>query len=422
MSAAWRQSRFGVYVCATAVILMLNHGSSMCAEPNQPSPRKPMPPSNETTASDDSFARALYARLAAGKGNVIVSPTSVEAAVLLALVGASGDTASQMASALHLSPEQASNPAPLLDRYATAKKGEDSSLPSGAVTIANSVWLQRGYAIHDAYRNLLTTHDRATFELVDFAARPEDARTAINRWVDRQTNHKIHELMPSGSVDTRSRLVLANAVYFKGHWKDPFKKRLTSTQPFHRPGQNDTTCSLMRVDADFRYLESETYQALELNYTESDLSMVVWLPKQAESMDQVEREICDAPLAKSLEGMARRLVHVSLPKFKIEVPLSLVETLKQLGVKDAFSDDADFSGISDERLKISAVVHRALVEVDEQGTEAAAATGITLAPTAAPFDPQEPKTFRADHPFVFAIRNRGTNQILFMGRVDSPTP
>ncbi len=397
--------------------------SLLAAEPSFPplGVRVSVPVQTSTTCSD-AFARALYAQLAGVSGNVVVSPASVEACILLALAGADGQTAIQMAEALHLTPQQAANVGALLDQYQAARAGGPSTQSSSGLVIANSVWIQQGSVIHDAYRRLLEANGRASFAAVDFAARTEAARAAINAWVDSKTNHKIRELIPSGSLDSSSRLVLANAIYFKGKWEDPFNKRSTTRQPFHRPGRADVSCWLMRQNSKFSYLETDTYQAIELPYADSDLSMVVWLPNQAEGMSEMERELCREGFATSLAKFERTSVIVLLPKFKVDEPSSLVDALAALGMKDAFGNSADFSGIMAEPLCIAAIVHRALVEVDEEGTEAAAATGIAMAPTSMPSNPQEPKMFRADHPFMFAIRNRTTGQILFIGRVVTPNP
>jgi serpin B len=286
--------------------------------------------------------------------------------------------------------------------------------------VANSAWVERGFPIKQDYRKLLEGDAGATFETVDFATASEAARRKINAWVDEKTNHKIRELLSPGTVDSSTRLVLANAIYFKGRWREPFSKRATKYAPFHRPGQADVNVPLMHLDHAFRYLETESYQAVEIPYEKSPYAMVVWLPRKVDGLAKLEREWTADRAGKSLANLATVDVDLYLPRFRVEGSLSLAESLGALGMGEAFTPSADFSGISDEPLWISAVVHRALVEVDEEGTEAAAATAI-VAPTAAPVE-QEPvkKVFRADHPFLFAIRHSGTGQIMFLGRVETP--
>jgi len=392
------------------------------ADPPQKSPKQPMAkPAQQTSGVDDSFARALFTKLAAQPGNVVVSPASVESCVALALAGARGQTAAQIVETLGLSAAERSEPGQLLDRYRTpAAQAEENKDDPAALVVANSAWVQKGFPIHAAYRELLTAKDRATIEAVDFATQTEAARQAINAWVDEKTQHKIKELLAPGVLDSSARLVLANAIYFKGQWLDPFDKDATQDQPFHRPDAPDVTVALMHRDARYKYLETDSYQAVELPYVQGDLSMAVWLPRRAEGLADMEREIGAQGIANSLAKLRTSAVDLFLPRFKLDEQSSLGDALMALGMKDAFSSRADFSGISDQPLSLSAVVHQALVEVDEEGTEAAAATGAIAVTSAIVADPTPKKVFRADHPFVFAIRNHRTGDVYFMGRMVKP--
>ena len=395
-------------------------GSSVQADTDPRSRKDSMAPLTEV---DDAFARALFAQLAVQNGNVVASPTSVEACLLMALAGARGPTASQMVQALQLRDPQELDIERLLDQLESRTgKASDADAPASPWVIANSVWVQQGFPIHDSYRKLLETNRRARFELVDFAEKTEAARQQINAWVDARTEHKIQELLAPGSLDSSARLILANAIYFKGVWARPFDKQATSPQPFHRPGQSPISVPLMHLDARFRYLETDHYQAVELPYALSDMALVVWLPRRAEALAEVERELSGASIAASLEKLVPESVDLFLPKFKVNSSTSLNKPLAALGMRDAFLPAADFSGISDQSLWISDVVHQALVDVDEVGTEAAAATAILAVGALALPDQTEKKIFRADHPFLFAIRNYLTNEILFIGRVVTPTP
>jgi len=406
----------------TAAIGVISPTVNAEPEPKTSTRKKPMPTTTGPAAAiDDGFARRLYARLAVEPGNVVVSPASVESCVALALAGARGQTAAQIVETLGLSPAQRNDPGLLLDRYrepaAAAPPTKDDP---AALVVANSAWVQKGFPIHAAYRQLLTAKDRATIEQVDFAMQTEAARKAINAWIDEKTQHKIKELLGPGVLDSSARLVLANAIYFNGQWLDPFDKDATQDQPFHRPGAADENVPLMHRDARFKYLETDSYQAVQLPYVQGDLSMAVWLPRRADGLAAMEREIFSQGIADSLAKLRSSVVDLYLPRFKLDEQSSLGDALVALGMKDAFSSRADFTGISDQPLSLSAVVHQALVEVDEEGTEAAAATGAIAVTSAALPDTTPKKVFRADHPFVFAIRNHRTGDIFFMGRMVKP--
>jgi serpin B len=391
------------------------------AEP--PPPKKPMSAASTPATSRlslDPFTRSLYAQLARQPGNLTVSPASIDAALLLALAGAKGDTADEIASVLKLSEAERADLATALAQYRSANSHDKNPKDKSAVvTIANSAWVQQGFPIVAAYRKLLETSGGASFHTVDFARNLPAAIRSINQWVDESTRHKISELLTADAIDSSARLVLANAIYFRGKWQQPFSADGTQEQPFHRPGAADVTVPLMHLHESLRYLETETYQAIELAYEGTPHAMIVWLPKQVDGLAELERRVVYGNRVE-LEALQRADVNVFLPKFKIRSNVPLKEVLQALGMKRAFTDAADFSGISNEPLLISAVVHQALVEVDETGTEAAAATAVIVAPTAAPFEPDPPKLFRADHPFLFAIRNATTGETLFVGRVENP--
>lgn len=421
--------RTGFILAVGALPLVLTFSSSrLAAEPQRKDPVDigPQVPKNVS----DAFARALLAKLADQKGNVVVSPTSIESCVLLALAGARGETAKQIELALQLAGDEPVDVGKLLDRFQSAMTAgekpaddKDSKQDEQSLVIANSVWVQNDFPIHAQYRKLLETNGRATFELVDFANQLEAARVAINSWVDAKTKHKIPELLAPSSLERSARLVLCNAIYFRGKWASPFEKELTRDQPFRRPGQSDIKVPLMHQQNYFGYLETDTYQAIELPYLGREEALIVWLPKRPEALAELEKTLTAGSLAPKLNEMRRKEVRLFLPRFKIGATLALADTLASLGMKRAFTPAADFKGITGESLFISAVIHQALVEVDEVGTEAAAATAIVAVTAAAPqLDPPKPVVFRADHPFLFAIRNQATGEVLFLGRVDNPKP
>ncbi len=410
---------------AAGLSTLMTCGGPLVAE--QPAPRKaPMPDTENPDAVSAAFARKLFAKLGAQPGNVVASPTSIEACLLLALAGARGQTATEIAQALALDDEDLREVATLLERYRAtppvADKTQPENPPAPEYVIANSAWVQKGFPIHDDYRRLLEDRAGATFELVDFRGQLEAARQAINAWVDSKTRHKIPELLGPGSLDNSARLVLANAIYFRGKWAKPFEKEFTRDQAFRRPGKPEVKVPLMHQDAHFRYLETDQYQAIELPYEGYDSALIVWLPKRLDGLAGLEKSLADGSLTASLEKLNWASVDVFLPRFKVSASTSLADVLASLGMKQAFTPSANFKGITDESLWISAVVHQALVEVDEVGTEAAAATAIVAVTAAAPGPPQKKMVFRADHPFLFAIRQHETGELLFVGRFESPTP
>ena len=256
--------------------------------------------------------------------------------------------------------------------------------------------------------------------LVDFAQAEAASRT-INQWVESQTNGKIKDLIPPGSLNALTRLVLTNAVYFKGDWVQPFQKRNTQEEDFTVSAQEKVKVPLMHQQTKMGYVGEKTFQVLELPYAGRELSMVVLLPKKADGLPQLEKAITVDKLSSLMSKLNVREVNAYLPKFKLETSFGLNPTLEAMGMKRAFSREADFSGISSaEALYISAVLHKAYVDVNEEGTEAAAATGVLMKGHAAR-RPQPVPVFRADHPFLFLIRDTREGSVLFMGRLTNPS-
>ncbi len=256
--------------------------------------------------------------------------------------------------------------------------------------------------------------------LLDFE-QPAAASQEINRWVEKQTADKIKDLIKPSDLDRDTRLVLTNAIYFKGDWTKPFHDRNTREEDFTVSAQKKVKVPLMQQTAAFGYQEEETLQVLEMPYAGRELAMVVLLPKNADGLAELEKAISTEKLAGLLARLATGDVITFLPKFKLETSFELKPTLQALGMKLPFSG-ADFSGInSQEELEISTVIHKAYVDVNEQGTEAAAATGVVVTRAMAVRRPEPIPVFRADHPFLFLIRDTRSGAILFLGRVEDPS-
>jgi serpin B len=291
--------------------------------------------------------------------------------------------------------------------------------PAYQLVVANALWGQKGYAFKPDFTKLLEKSYGAGLNDVDFAQSKEAAKT-INDWVAKQTKDKIKDLIPEAAITDLTRLVLTNAVYFKSNWDNKFTKAATKDAPFKLSTDKSLDVPMMHQRSHFGYVENDDLQVLELPYTQNELSMLVVLPRKDNGLADVEKTLTADIIEKWLKDKKHELVDVTMPKFTFSSEFGLAGTLKAMGMTDAFdAGKADFSGMTDkEKLCISAVIHKAFVAVDEDGTEAAAATAVMM--TGSAMRVEQPKTFLADHPFVFIIRHNATGEILFMGRLANP--
>jgi serpin B len=373
----------------------------------------------------NAFALDLYAKLAEKGGNLFFSPASIDTALAMAYAGAIGLTAEQMAETLHytLPPARlhAAFAADIQQLNSHGKTRENK--PAYELVIANCLWGQQGYPFRADFLSLLKARYGAGLREVDFEVEPA-ARATINKWVAAQTKDKIQDLLIPGMLTPATRLVLTNAIYFKSAWLSQFEPTETQDGKFTTAGGLAVRAPMMRKLHHFGYAETPDLLALEMPYVQDELSMVILLPRSADGLPGVEKKLSPAELGKLTQALrqARPNVEVVLPRFKVTQAFSLGDALAAMGMPDAFDGEkGDFSGMTDKaRFYIGAVIHKAFVEVDENGTEAAAATAILMAPGAA-FRPEPPKVFRADHPFLFLIKHTASGQILFLGRVNDPT-
>ncbi len=374
---------------------------------------------NDLVAGNTQFALELSKQLSKEPGNQFYSPGSISTALGMAYVGARGETAQQMAKTLHFSGPQENLPAAFAELNKTLNAG--AAAGGYQLSIANRLWGQRGQDFVPAF--LATVRDQFDAELaaVDFVQDSEGTRQLINTWVADKTQQKITNLIPAGSLTPLTRLVLTNAVYFKGDWAKPFSKPATQEANFHVTSDKTTRAPQMAQTTEFGYWAGDGLKLLELNYAKCDLSMVVILPETVDGLPELEAQLSAAKLDQWIKNLRPTKVQVFLPRFKATSEFSLKDVLAKLGMPLAFDPaGADFSGISSgEKFSISAVIHKAYVDVNEEGTEAAAATGVVMVARAA-IRPQAPPTFRADHPFLFLIRERKTGAILFLGRMQNP--
>lgn len=365
------------------------------------------------------FAFDLYAKLREQEGNLFFSPYSISSALAMTYAGARGETEKQMAAILHFPPgrRQVDTSFAAL----TKRLGGDGKPRQYQLNVANALWKEKSSGFLSDFLETAKSAYGAEVSELDFATDPENSRLTINRWVEKQTQEKIKDLLPPRSTNSLTRLVLTNAIYFKGDWVNQFKKGRTADDVFMVTKEQKVTVPLMRQTADFKYTEGDGFQALELPYAGKELSMVVVLPRQVDGLATLERSFTADKLSAVLTKLRQQKVVVYLPKFKLTERYELSETLSEMGMPLAFSGGADFSGMTGKRdFSISLVFHKAYVDVDEKGTEATAATAVAMGPTGARPQRPEPPVFRADHPFIFLVRDNGSGSILFMGRVMNP--
>jgi serpin B len=385
-----------------------------CASAGEAPASAPVAPTNQAFACD------LYGRLAAGDANLFFSPHSISSALVMALLGAEGETQAQMYRTLGL-PQRGRTlyrPYALAHAYGALRKDLVSDGEAYVLRTANALWLQEDFPFKPDFLRLNREQLGADARNVDFRSAPEEARERINAWVTEKTEEKITDLIAKGALGPRVRLVLTNAVYFKGTWQDQFDPTRTRQQPFTTIGGDKVSVAMMSRTGAYPFAAHEEALILELPYEGERLAMLVLLPGTPgpEALAALEAALTPERLQAWIHSLRKSEVAVSLPRFEMTWGVEeLKDELQALGMKTAFTDDADFTGMTEaERLYLDSVVHKAYVKVNEEGAEAAAATGAVMRVTAMP--PQ----FRADRPFLFLIRDRKTETILFMGRVMNP--
>lgn len=374
----------------------------------------------KVVSGNSKFTLELYSKLVEGDGNnnLFFSPYSISTALAMTYAGARVETEKQMAEVLRFGlPQERLHPA-----FGSLEKALNEQGKKGVfeLTVANALWGQKGFRFLDSFIDLVNKNYDAGLNEVDFIKNTEGARQTINRWVEKKTKEKIKDIIKPGVLDAMTRLVLTNAIYFKGKWQYEFDKKDTKDTTFHITATKETKAPMMYIKKEFKYAERVDLQILELGYKGDALSMVVLLPEKVDGISQLEKELTIENLERWLGELRKREVIVYLPRFTFTSEFSLAKLLSAMGMKDAFSlPPADFSRMTGNKdLFISAILHKAFVEVNEEGTEAAAATAVVMTTTAMP---KQPPTFKADRPFIFMIRDNKSGSILFMGKVCNPS-
>jgi serpin B len=367
---------------------------------------------------NNEFAVNLYQQLAeTEKGDLFFSPYSISNALAMTYAGARGNTAAEMKKTLGFRlPDDRLHPA-----FGTliARLHGDVKNRSFQLTVANRLWGQKDYGFLRGFSKIGSDHYGAGLEEVDYIKATEEARKRINDWVEQQTQQKIKDLIAEGILDDMTRLVLTNAIYFKAPWASPFEARNTKPGDFQLAGGKTVQVPMMRQKWRTDYADLGDFTMVKLPYENGQQSMIVLLPKKVEGLPELEKRLSAENLAQWTEKLRDHEVDVKFPKFKVAAEFSLKDVLKNMGMRDAFVfGKADFSGMATrEMLYITAVLHKAFVDVNEAGTEAAAATAVVIGTRSLPKE----ATFHADHTFLFLIRDEASGTILFMGRVADPS-
>lgn len=377
------------------------------------------------TAGNRAFALDLYRQLTndpqRSGDNLFFSPLSISVAMAMTYAGAGGSTADEMASALRFTlPQERLHPAFGWLDLQLASRGQGAQGTDGQpfrLSVSNSLWGERQAGFAAPFLDTLAQNYGAGIKLLDFLASPDPSRLRINDWVAQRTEQRIRDLLPAGSVSSDTRLVLVNAVYFNAAWQSQFSAAATADVAFTRLDGTTATVALMSQTGYFNYAAGSGYQAMELPYDGGELSMLAVLPAAGQFL-AFEQAFDSAKLAEIQAALGSRYVRLGLPKFKLEGGFSVTAALQALGMNAAFGDAADFSGIgASAAWRISGIYHKGYADVDETGTEAAAATAAVAGVTSVP---PEPVVFRADRPFLFAIVDRQTNTLVFLGRFVVP--
>lgn len=413
--ASWFLLTIGLLACDPS------GGASLNGKPAPPPPAEAVA---KLARSSNAFGFDLYQRLRQKPGNLVISPASITTALTMTWGGARNETAAQMKQVLHL---EGTADEVMTTSGQLARSLQDPSRPI-VFRIANQLFGQKSYTLVPAFVEKTKAAFGAPVELLDFKGSPERARVHINEWVEGKTEKRIKDLIPPGGVIPDTRLVLVNAIYFLGDWMYPFEPQATRPAPFHLTATETKDVPTMNQTLGFRIAHKDGVTALEMLYKDGKLSMMLLVPDAVDGLAAAESTLDAKQLEALASSMQMARVQVALPKFEVNPgdSLSLGEDLKALGMPLAFDRHrADFTGIADppdpdDRLVLAKVFHKGFVRVDEQGTEAAAATAV-MGVRAGAMAEARPRQLKIDRPFLFLIRDNASGLVLFLGRVSDPS-
>ncbi|HOJ89007.1 MAG TPA: serpin family protein [Pseudothermotoga sp.] len=364
--------------------------------------------------SSNLFAFDIYRTLSKQPGNIFLSPFSISTALAMAYIGAADNTAQQMKDVLHFNLDDETLHSGFSELISSLNQPNEKY----QLSIANSMWAQEGYPFLKEFIDKVQKYYSSGLNYVDFAETTEEARQRINNWVEEKTNQRIKDIIKPGDIDSLTKLVLTNAIYFKGNWAKPFDPSLTKKETFYVSNKQEKQVEMMFESLTAAYTEDSLVQVLELPYAGDELSMIIVLPLKGKSLEDVEGKLSLVLFKEWVNNLRTEKVDVYLPKFKMECRLNLKKTLVAMGMIDAFTDEADFSKMDGTTmLKIKDVIHQSFVDVNEEGTEATASTAVIIN---IKMGPSIPVIFKADKPFLFFIYDKTHDLILFMGRLSNP--
>ena len=371
---------------------------------------------NDDSSYEKDFVFAFYSEIAkdSPESNLFLSPFGISTAFSMAYEGSAGNTASEIQQVFGFISDDQKRRESISDTLAKL----DSKNDMYKLQIANALWVNEDSTIKQDYLDTATTYYDSTVDNVDFVT--DDGVNKINRWTSEKTQGKIKDVLAPDSTDELTRMVITNAIYFKGKWGQQFNPGNTSDKLFWLDKDKSVTVSMMKSPADmFNYYETKDLQAIQMYYVGGDISMIVLLPKDKNGLDSLEDSLNMQKLDSIRDMMTREPLTIQMPKFEFETEYNLVDSLYNLGIHDAFDENiADFQGMTDEQVYLEQAIHKAFVNVNEEGTEAAAITALVVRATSGPPEPRH--EFIADHPFVFIIQEDNTGEILFIGRLANP--
>lgn len=365
-------------------------------------------------SNNNKFAFELFNKTGVGERNCFISPFSISTAMAMTYAGAREQTEKQISTVFHFS----SNSSAFHKEFYNSTELVRAAGSSDGLKLnfANAIWLDKSLKLEKKYKSVMKKSYKSGFTPVDFASAPEAARTEINQWVAGKTENKIEKLLIEGDVDNGTALVLTNAIYFKGNWTNRFNEEKSQQGKFKVREGESVEVTYMNITEKFRFLEMKGMQVVELPYEGNRVSMYVILPDPNKNIDAFIGRLTPEAFEKGCDAMKETKISLQFPKFKYESRYELQSVLGEMGMPDAFGSGADFSGITGGRdLYISKVVHKAFIEVNEKGSEAAAATAVVMRKNA-----EIPKQVVVDRPFVFLIRDNMTGAVLFLGKVVNP--